>query len=249
MKKLVPAWRSQKSSRSAASRTEKASRESSAAVNHPQTVSGRRSQVRPAQRQCRMVTRVLTADECRCDRKQRDAGEPEVHPEGLAGAGAGDGAEGWVGGPAGDGAAALDEGGGEQGEERDGGDPEGGGVHAREGHVAGAELAGQDEVAEASLGRGGEHEEDHQGAVEGDQREVVLGQDGAVEGDREVGPDQVDAHQQREHGADGDGDDGEQEVLEADDVVVGGEDVAAEPGERLRVELGKDGAAAAIRRW
>ena len=37
--------------------------------------------------------------------------EPEVHAEGLAGAGAGDCAEGWVGCPAGDGGASGDEGG------------------------------------------------------------------------------------------------------------------------------------------
>jgi hypothetical protein len=114
--------------------------------------------------------------------------------------------------------------------------------------VAGAELAGQDEIAEASLGRRGEHEEDHQGAVEGDQSEVVFGQDGAVEGDRKIGPDQVDAHQQREHRADGDGEDGEQKILDADDVVVGGEEVAAEPGERLGAELGENGAAGGVRR-
>ena len=58
-KKLVPAWRSQKSRSSAASRTEKAMTLSSAAVNHPQTVSGRRSQVMPSQRRRMMVTRVL----------------------------------------------------------------------------------------------------------------------------------------------------------------------------------------------
>ena len=58
-KKLVPAWRSQKRSRRAASRTEKAMMLSRAAVNHPQTVRGRRSQVMPSQRLRMMVTRVL----------------------------------------------------------------------------------------------------------------------------------------------------------------------------------------------
>ena len=57
--------------------------------------------------------------------------------------------------------------------------------------------------------------------MDGDEGEVVFGEDGAVEGERPVGPDEVDAHQQREEGADDDGDEGEDEVLEADGAVVG----------------------------
>ncbi len=45
------------------------------------------------------------------DGEEGDGDEPEVHTEGLAGAGAGDCAEGWVGCPAGDGGSAGDEGG------------------------------------------------------------------------------------------------------------------------------------------
>ena len=102
-----------------------------------------------------------------------------------------------------------------------GGEPEAGGVEDGEGHAAGADLRGEDEVAEARLRRGREHEEEHDGAVDGDQGEVVFGEDGAVERERPVGPDEVDAHQEREEGADDDGDQGEDEVLDADGAVVG----------------------------
>ena len=61
-KKLVPAWRSHKRRRRAASRTEKAMMLRSAAVNQPQTVKGRRSQVMPSQRRLMIVTRVLMAE-------------------------------------------------------------------------------------------------------------------------------------------------------------------------------------------
>ena len=63
--------------------------------------------------------------------------------------------------------------------------------------------------------------------MDGDEGEVVLGQDGAVEGKDTVGPGEVEAHEQRERGSDGYGDECEREVLEADDVVVGGEEPAA----------------------
>ena len=156
--------------------------------------------------------------------EQPDAGEPEVHAEGLAGAGAGDGGEGRVGGPAGDGGAALDEAGAKEGEEGNGGEPEAGGVEAREGHGAGADLRRQDEVAEAGLRGDGHDEEEHEGAVQGDEGEVVLGQDGAVARDSKIGIEQMEAHEQRHDRADDDGDQREGEVLEADDVVVGGEE-------------------------
>src|SRR3984957_17940737 len=58
-KKLVPAWRSQKRKRIAARRTEKARMLRRAAVNHPQTVRGRRSHVMPGQRRRMIVVRVL----------------------------------------------------------------------------------------------------------------------------------------------------------------------------------------------
>ena len=90
--------------------------------------------------------------------------------------------------------------------------------------MAGADLAGKDEVAEAGLRGSGEDVEDHQGAMEGNQSEIVFGEDGAVEGQSDVRPGEVETHQKRENGADGDGDQGKNEVLTADGAVVGGED-------------------------
>jgi hypothetical protein len=87
-KKLVPAWRSQRRRRIAARRTEKAMMLRSAAVNQPQTVRGRRSHVMPGQRLRMMVVRVLM--ELAVDAMAKRA--IEIHPEGLAGAGAGDSA-------------------------------------------------------------------------------------------------------------------------------------------------------------
>ena len=93
-------------------------------------------------------------------------------------------------------------------------------------HAAGADLRRKDEVAEAGLRGGGEDEEEHDGAVDGDQGQVVFGEDGSVERKRPCGPDEVDAHQEREYGAGDDGEESEDEVLNADGAVVGGEDSA-----------------------
>jgi hypothetical protein len=82
-------------------------------------------------------------------------------------------------------------------------------------------LGGEDEIAEASLRGSREDEEEHDGAVDGDQGEIVFGEDGAVEPERPCGPDEVDAHQEGEESADDDGDEREGKVLEADGAVVG----------------------------
>ena len=96
------------------------------------------------------------------DGEEGDGDEPEIHAEGLAGAGARDCAEGRVGRPAGDGRASGDEGGAQQCEERNRGEPEAGGVETGKAMLAGADLRGEDEVAEAGLRRGGEDEEEHE---------------------------------------------------------------------------------------
>ena len=116
------------------------------------------------------------------DGEEGDACEPQVHSQGLAGACAGDRAEGWVGCPAGDGGASGNEGGAEKSQESRGCQPEAGGVERWEGHAAGADLGGKDDVAEAGLRGRGEDEEEHDGAVDSDEGEVVLGEDGAVQG-------------------------------------------------------------------
>lgn len=90
--------------------------------------------------------------------------------------------------------------------------------------MTGADLRGEYKVAEACLRGGGQDEEEHDGAVNGDQGEVVFGQNGAVERKWPCGPDEVDSHEERKDGAYGHGEQGEGEVLEADDAVVGGEE-------------------------
>ena len=85
-------------------------------------------------------------------------------------------------------------------------------------------CAGQDEIGEGALGHDGEDEENHQRAVHGDEGEVVFGLDGAVEGQREVGPGAVDAHQEREQGAGDYGDEGEEEIEAREGEGFGGED-------------------------
>jgi hypothetical protein len=56
--------------------------------------------------------------------------------------------------------------------------------------------------------------------VDGDQGEIVFGEDGAIKPEGPCGPDEVDAHYEREKSADGYGDEGESEVLLADGAVV-----------------------------
>ena len=122
-------------------------------------------------------------------------------PRPWPGPASGDGGEGRVGCPAGDGCAAGDEEGGEQGERgRAAVSQRPSGVEAREGHAAGADLGGEDEVAEAGLRGDGEDEEEHQRAVQGDEGEVLFGQDGAVEGELPVGPGEVEAHERARAG-------------------------------------------------
>ncbi len=65
------------------------------------------------------------------------------------------------------------------------------------GRPCGARRSGREGSGCRSRLRGdGEHEEEHQRAVDGDQREIVFGQDGAVQREDPVGPDEMDAHQQ-----------------------------------------------------
>ena len=122
------------------------------------------------------------------------------------------------------------------------GGPEGQHVQHREGHVLRADLDGQEVVAEAALGRRGQHEEDHDGAVHGHQRKIQLRRHDAAL--RRRGPqggepaylgirvDQVIAHEQRQAHADQHRKQGQEVVLDADDLVVQAEDIL--PDEALR---------------
>ena len=114
--------------------------------------------------------------------------------------------------------------GGEQNDEGGSGDPEGDGVESREGHAAGADLLGEDEAGESDLRRDGEHEEDHQRAVHGDEGQIIFRLEKAEEGKWRVGPDAMDAHDEREQSADGDGGEGKQEIEDSEGAVLSGEE-------------------------
>ena len=87
-----------------------------------------------------------------------------------------------------------------------------------------ADLRGKDEIAEARLRCCRQHEEEHDGSVEGDEREIVFRQDGAVQRELPRWPCEVCAHGEREERTDSDGDEREREVLPADGAVIGGEE-------------------------
>ena len=122
----------------------------------------------------------------------------------MAGAGCCDGGKRRISRPAGDGGTAFDEARGEEEEKSEEVQPEAERVEQRKGHAAGANLQRHDERAEAGL-RGERHdEEEHEGAVQGDEREVVLWLEGAEEGECVIRPDKVGAHGERHQGSDGD---------------------------------------------
>jgi len=93
-------------------------------------------------------------------------------------------------------------------------------VQHGESHVRRANLNGQEVIAEAALGRGGEHEENHDGAVHRYQAEVSLRLDLAQQRQRHRGPDHVDAHQQRQEHSDKYCRQSQEIILQADDFVV-----------------------------
>ena len=93
-------------------------------------------------------------------------------------------------------------------------------------HAARADLCRKNEIGESALRRSGQYEEDHEGAVHGDQREVFLRQHGAVQRPMDAGPGELRAHGEREQSAGGDSDEREQEIVDADGAVVRGEDAS-----------------------
>ena len=92
-------------------------------------------------------------------------------------------------------------------------------------------------VAEAALGRGGQDKEDHDRSVHGDEREIKFAAHHAARGsrgkqsaqDRQLAsrPAQVQAHQHRHHHSDQHGGQRQQDVLDADHLVIQTEDVLA----------------------
>jgi len=85
-------------------------------------------------------------------------------------------------------------------DDRDDGGPKRKKIERRESHFAGANLERQEVVAEAGLWRGGKNQENHQRAVEHSQGRVALWSVGEPRKKWNLrgGPDQVDAHQERE---------------------------------------------------
>ena len=108
--------------------------------------------------------------------EDRDAEDPQVLAHAFAGTGEAAGAaQRRIGGPAGERRAALHEERRHHHHQRQEGGPERHHVQHRERHVLGADLDGQEVVAETALRHGGQHEEHHDGAVHGHQRKVQLG--------------------------------------------------------------------------
>jgi len=155
------------------------------------------------------------------DGEDGDAGKPEIHPEALTGTGECGLGEWRIGCPATDGGSAGDEKGGEQRDKGGGSEPHTSGVEARKGHVAGANLGGENEVAEARLWSDGEDEEQHERTVHGDDCEVLFREDGAVERELPVGPCEMHPHGKREQRADDDRQERDEEIAEAYGAVVG----------------------------
>jgi len=171
--------------------------------------------------------------------EDRDAHDPEGHPCALSGTSdLAEAAERRIGGPATDGSAFRYEERGDEDDERDKRRPEGEHVQRREGHILGADLNRQEVVSEAGLRRGGEHHKDHDGAVHGEQRQILFRQNGAArhEGKLEVGPGQVDTHEEGKRHAHEDAEEREQNVLNSDDLMIFAKDVFPdEPRRRLVV--------------
>jgi len=112
-------------------------------------------------------------------------------------------------------------------------------VQDRKSHIRRADLNGQEVVAEAALWRGGEHEENHDGAMHGHQSEISLRLDVSQKRQDCGGRDQMNAHQQREEHADKHRSQREEVILEADDFMIETEDpLSNEPlGARVRVRF------------
>ena len=112
-------------------------------------------------------------------------------------------------------------------------------VQNRKGHVGSANLDGQNVVAKSGLRRRGEHHKDHDRAVHGEQRQILLGRDLAAlgEGNLQVRPGQMHAHQERKRHPQEHREQGQAPILYADDLVVQAEDVLANPSGWRRVSV------------
>jgi hypothetical protein len=110
-------------------------------------------------------------------------------------------------------------------------DPVARGMEARQSHAGRPDLERQQVAAESALGRQGQGEKDHQGAVDGHQRQVEFRRHHATGGLHWPEPfppgdfgrrvDDVEAHQQGERLANEGGGEGQPEVADADGLVAG----------------------------
>src|SRR5258706_5177844 len=140
------------------------------------------------------------------------------------------GAERSIGGPSGDRGAVWNEEREYEDNKSGRGGPEGHHVETRKGHVFGADLDRQEVVAEPGEGRVGQHKENHERAVHGEEREIVFRSDdaarSAVLGDQVepnnlcVRPDEMKAHEPRQNHAREDGNQSEPVILLADHFMV-----------------------------
>ena len=164
--------------------------------------------------------------------ENRDARDPEIGTELLAGPGVVQGAQWSVARPAVQRSPTGHEERRDDNDEADEGRPERQHVQDRERHVGRADLNRQKIISEAALGGGCQHEKHHDGAVHRQQAQIRFGLDLADHGQHVRRPYQVDAHQQREKHSDKHGGECQEEILNADDFVVQTEDVF--PDETLR---------------
>ena len=124
-------------------------------------------------------------------------------------------------------------------------------VDLREGHVRGADLEREHEVPESSDGEGDHAEEDHDGAVHRPELVVELGEhrparharlaeERADQRQRHARVGELPAHEHHQRKAEEQEQEAGDGVLDADDLVVGGEDVLAPEAELLVMDFVRD---------
>ena len=238
-KKLVWATRSMSCRNAAPSSGGNASSSRNDVTNWAQTKNGSRQKLRPGRPQ-------LDRGHDEVDRAEQRRGDQEHHPEQPPGlAGARDVRERRVGGPARLGGASGDEEAREHHAAAHEVAPVARHVDAREGHVRGADLQRQHEVAEAAHRQRHDAQEHHDRPVHRAELVVELGQhdaagharlaeEAADDRQRRAGVGELKAHQHHQREAEEQEQQAGDRVLDPDRLVVDREDVLA-PEAELRV--------------
>ncbi len=139
----------------------------------PRRVSGKRIRLMPLTRRSSVVVMKFSEPSNWPTQKMRDRSRPENYAHALAGAGnRAHRAQRRILRPSAQSGPVANEERRDQNHEGHKCDPERHHVEAGEGHVLGADLNRQKEIAESREGRGGQHKEDHDGAVHGHQLQV-----------------------------------------------------------------------------